>query len=157
MAALANNKTAAPSGALALGVGMTSFGLAYAALALTREVGSVPSIWPLNAVVVVVLLRAPRSVWWSLVLALILGNAAARLVNGDGIQPAALLSLANGMETLIAATFLNRSFTLRLSKWDGALRFIGVSILACVTSTTLASMTASCFQREKRHIFAGVH
>ena len=148
MAGFFTSRTATHQGALALalGIGTTSFLLAGAALALTRGSGSVSAIWPVNAVVLIVLLRTPRSAWWPAILALTLGSMAARLVNGDDVPQAAFLSLANGVEPLIAARFLNLGFQRRLSRWDGALRFIGVCLLACVASMTLAFAALSLLE-----------
>ena len=144
------------TGVLTLATGIGAFVVAAAILLLTRESGSVPSIWPLNAIALVILLRSPRTVWAPVVLAMVAGNAAAGVVTGETVGQAVLLALANAVETLIAASLLDRRFERRLSNRAGVARFIGVLSLACAASTLLAFMTLSLLGHDRPVAMSGL-
>jgi integral membrane sensor domain MASE1 len=84
-----------------MGFTVAVFAAAWFGIQLTRESGRIASIWFPNAVVVVVLLRAPRRRWPELILCGLLGNLGANLATGDASGLAALLSLCNTLEIII--------------------------------------------------------
>jgi PAS domain S-box-containing protein len=95
-------------GLAAIGVGCTVFVLALVNLQFTREVGRIASVWAPNAVVLAVLLRAPRPRWRLYLAAGYVGNFAANLTVGDSLAVAVALAACNSLETLLCAALIRR-------------------------------------------------
>jgi two-component sensor histidine kinase/integral membrane sensor domain MASE1 len=87
-------------------LGFAVFALAVASISLTSSSGRVAVVWPVNAIVLVTLMRSATRHWWRLLLAAVIGNVAANLVSGDAILTALALSASNTIEELICATWL---------------------------------------------------
>ncbi|WP_341503908.1 EAL domain-containing protein [Gallaecimonas sp. GXIMD4217] len=105
-----NNKDVARQHPFAapLCLAMLYFGLASLCIALSRQPGSVATVWLPNAVAVAIFFRLPFSQWPALGLVLIGANLAANLAFGDGAFFATQLALANLAEVLVGAWLLKR-------------------------------------------------
>src|ERR1700761_59290 len=75
---------------------------AGAGIVLTRETGRIAALWPANAVMFSVILRAGLGRWPVLALAGLAGNLVANLLAGDSWAIALLLGLCNQTEVLLA-------------------------------------------------------
>jgi PAS domain S-box-containing protein len=85
----------------AAGLGVLVFALAAASLSFTAGAGRVAAIWPANAVVVAVLLRARRDNLWRFGLLAMAGCIGANLFVGDRPSVAAAIASVNAFETLL--------------------------------------------------------
>lgn len=90
-----------------LAVAIATFLVALVCLAFTREVGRVAAVWPVNAIIVVALLRAPRRSWPSIIAAGITGIIAADRASGDPWLSALVLSSCNVVEIALCAALLH--------------------------------------------------
>ncbi|MDQ0465482.1 PAS domain S-box-containing protein [Caulobacter ginsengisoli] len=96
---------AAPLAGLALAVAV----LAWAGIALPREVGRTTPLWPANALVLAALLRTrDRRGWPALLAAGLAGNIAADLLSGDAVWLSLALSGCNTLEVGLGAWMLGR-------------------------------------------------
>ncbi len=92
----------APAAWLALGCAV----LALAAIHLSRQSGSVATVWFANALAIAVLATAPRQRWPLLALAVVTGNLGANLLVGDPLGLALSFVAANLAEVLVGALLL---------------------------------------------------
>ncbi|MFI4933481.1 MAG: MASE1 domain-containing protein [Caulobacterales bacterium] len=92
--------------AQAVMLGVTAFALAWVSLTITRQDGRVAAIWPMNAVVLVCLLRTDARRWPGLMIAALAGNLAADAGTGDALFSGVALSLANSLEVGLCAAGL---------------------------------------------------
>ncbi len=76
---------------------------AAASITLSRQPGSVANLWFANAVAMGFLATAPRRRWPGLLVAMVVGNLMANLLQGLPIDVALAFLPANGAETLLAA------------------------------------------------------
>ena len=113
-------------------------GLAHLSIFLTREAGRTAAIWPVNAIFLVLLMRAPRRQWPGLLGALFLGNTSANLMAGDHMAPAALFVVANIVEVLVVAYAMTWRHSVRFLRRSSIVRFASASVVACLISTLLA-------------------
>lgn len=123
-----------------IGLGSLAFALAYSTILFARDDGRIASIWPLNAVMLVVLMRWPRQLWAMPLVALGIGNILANLALGDDIVRAVLLSSANLIEVALAARLLVGKYTVRLARRSGFFRFLASGLIACLGSTAVAAI-----------------
>ncbi len=86
------------------------FALAFGAVALTRIYGRTASVWLANAVIVGMLMRAPRRQWPMLLAIAFAANLAANLANHDPWLRATLLALINIVESMLVIGLLRRHF-----------------------------------------------
>ncbi len=121
-------------------LGCLAFALAYSTILYARDDGRIASIWPLNAVMLVVLMRWPRRAWFLPLAALATGNVGANIALGDDVVRAALLASANLIEVWLAARLLVGRYTVRLTRRSGFVRFLSAALLACCVSTVLAML-----------------
>ncbi len=91
---------------LALAAGV--FVLAWLSIAFTRQSGRVAAIWPVNAIILVCLLRTDLKRWPELLAAGFIGNLGADLTSLDTPLSAVALSLCNAFEILLCAGTLRR-------------------------------------------------
>jgi diguanylate cyclase (GGDEF)-like protein/PAS domain S-box-containing protein len=84
-------------------------GMSWFVTDLARAAGSIPAIWPSGAIVLSILLTAPRREWAAYVLAGFLANAAVDRLSGEAVATAAFLALCDSVGIVIAATALRRS------------------------------------------------
>ncbi|MCY7398033.1 MAG: PAS domain S-box protein [Sphingomonas bacterium] len=122
------------------------FALAFGAVALTKLYDRPASVWLANAVIVGIVIRAPRSQWFALVAIAFLANLGANLANDDPLLRAASLSAINMVECMIVILLVGRSF--EQSSWfdDGAIigRFLlYAGVVGPLVSATLAAATLS--------------
>ncbi len=121
---------------IALAIG--SFWVSVTAIMLSRGAGEISAVWPVNAILLIIVLKWPRDRWPALFTCLMLGNFAANIVSGDGVLRGLLLTTANGLETFIAAWILvgkAKSSPVR----DLAMgRLFIAALTACAASTSIA-------------------
>ena len=122
-----------------LGLAALAFGLAWGAVLFSRDDGRIAALWPLNAFVVVVLLRRPRREWPLILSAMLAGNLSANFAVGDGVIRAVLLAGGNLSEVTVIAWFLGRQSRVRLSRRSGLFRFMRASIVGCGVSVVFAT------------------
>jgi signal transduction histidine kinase/DNA-binding response OmpR family regulator len=91
----------------------------YGAIELTTRVDRVAIIWVANGYLLSAIYRAPRFQWPIYLGVGYLANVAANLATGDTFLFAALLSLCNTAEVLVAATLLRRNFSTALDLLHG--------------------------------------
>ena len=115
-----------------------AWGLAHLSIVLTREAGRTAAIWPVNAVFLVLLMRAPRREWPGLLAALFVGNVSANLMAGDDFAPASLFVTANVVEILVVAFAMTWRRSVRFMRRASIVRFASASIVACLISTLIA-------------------
>lgn len=125
---------------VAIGLVFLAFLLAYSPVLFARDHGRIASIWPLNAVMLAVLMRWPHRLWAISLVALGLGNVGANLAVGDDLVRAVLLTSANLVEVTLAAGVLVGRYTVRLTRRSGFLRFLFAATLACLVSTAVATI-----------------
>lgn len=122
------------------------FALAFGAVALTKLHDRTASVWLANAVVVAIVIRAPRSQWFALVAIAFLANLGANLANDDPMLRAASLSAINMVECMIVILLLGRRFEQSSGFDDGAVvgRFLlYAGVVAPLASATLAAASLS--------------
>ncbi len=123
-----------------IALGCLAFGLTYATVLFARDDGRIASIWPLNAVMLVMLMRWPRRSWLLPLAALASGNIGANIALGDDVVRAILLASANLIEVWLAAGLLVGKYTVRLTRRSGFVRFLTAAMLACGASTLVATL-----------------
>ena len=84
------------------------FACGYAGIAFTREAGTVSIIWPSDAFVIAMLLRAERQRWPVMILAAFLASTFADFVAADPLGLAAALSACNTLGIVVAVTLTAR-------------------------------------------------
>jgi integral membrane sensor domain MASE1 len=109
-----------------LAVGAAVFACAWAGVALIEEVGRVAALWPANALVLAILLRASRVRWTRFLLAGFAGNVLGDLAAGDTIVVALGLSACNAIETLLAAWIAERLAGRRIELTRGRSIFVSM-------------------------------
>ncbi|KCZ92649.1 ATP-binding protein [Hyphomonas johnsonii] len=117
---------------------LASCSLSAGAVLLTRGTGDVAAVWPVNAILLVVVLKWPRAEWPSLFGCLILGNLLANFLIGDPWLRCVILAGANSLEVLIVALIMTRNFKPRITSKAGIIRLCAASLIACSVSTPLA-------------------
>ena len=122
-------------------LGLLAFAVAYCAIFFTRASGRTASIWPLNAIFLVMVLRSPRASWPGLLAALFVGNTAANVSSGDPVVRAAMFVAANLVEILIVSFAMTRRGSVRLLRRASIIRFAKASLIGCAASTTIAALT----------------
>ncbi|WP_226638079.1 ATP-binding protein [Brevundimonas poindexterae] len=115
-----------------------AWGLAHLSITLTREAGRTAAIWPVNAVFLVLLLRAPRREWSGILGALLVGNSAANVMAGDDLVTGSLFVVANLVEILVVAFAMTWRRSVRLLRRSSIVRFVAATIVACMISTLIA-------------------
>ncbi|HLZ76409.1 ATP-binding protein [Phenylobacterium sp.] len=87
---------------------MTVFLLALASIHFGREVGRIAAIWPVNALLLVALLRSRGAAWMRYLAAGLVGGLAADLVIGDSLTTAVGLTACNLAEAGVCAALIRR-------------------------------------------------
>ncbi|QUD89804.1 hybrid sensor histidine kinase/response regulator [Phenylobacterium montanum] len=93
---------------LTAGVTAAVFGLSLMSLVARQDFGRLAAIWPANAVVTAVLLRAPKRLWPQVLAASLVGNVAAKLIIGSHFIPSFVLPISNSVEIWICAEIVRR-------------------------------------------------
>ncbi|MEH6695297.1 MAG: ATP-binding protein [Hyphomonas sp.] len=115
-----------------------SFEVAAASILLTRGSGDVSAVWPVNAIMLVVVLMWQKSRWPSIFGCIILGYMAANVYVGDPLLRGVFLTVANSLEILIVALMLHEIPRDHLARPAGIMKLILASAIACAVSTTIA-------------------
>ncbi len=92
----------------ALGTGVAVFILAWLCHSIDAATIGIPAVWPVNAIVVAGLLRAPPRQWLLICLGGLIGNLFGDVVSGDRWLAAANLSICNTVEIAICSVALLR-------------------------------------------------
>lgn len=112
--------------------------VAVVSFILTRETGRTAAIWPVNAIFLVLVMRAPQREWAGLLAALFAGNTVANLIAGDPALRAAMFTVANICEILIVAVAMTWRGSVRLLRRSSIIRFAAACLVACIVSTLIA-------------------
>jgi len=107
-------------------------------VALARGTGDVAAVWPVNAILLIVVLRWPKAKWPALFACLFIGYILANVVIGDPWVRSLILTMANSLEVLIVALILSRNSAPNITRKSGILRLFAASLIACSTSTPIA-------------------
>jgi PAS domain S-box-containing protein len=126
-----------------LGFGLCVFGLAWLATHIGSGAGAgVAAVWPVDAVVLVALLRRPRQQWLGLLLVAILSETATSLIPLTDWRAQLGLALCDALESVVAAAalvwILGRDID--LSKRRHLVTFGAVALAASFVSGLPASM-----------------
>lgn len=134
-----------PTLAVAAGLGLAFFALAWLGILMTREFGRIAAVWLANGIAVAVVLRSPRASLPWLLGAVGLGNLAANLAIGDPLDRALLLTAANLVEIGIVVALVRPAFHPDSPFDQGAIigRFMG----AALVGSTLAALLAAILLR----------
>lgn len=114
------------------------FALAIAAIQLTRGDGRIAAVWPVNAVLLVILLKHNNREWASLLLSFSGGLICANLSAGDSLPRAFWFTTANIAEILTIALIVTHRRRARMISTRGISLFVAATIVGCVISTGLA-------------------
>ena len=112
--------------------------LSMGAILLTRGTGDVAAVWPVNAILLIVVLKWPKAEWPSLFGCLFIGTLLANVVIGDPWVRSLILAIANSLEVLIVALILSQHSAPNITRKSGILRLFAASLVACSISTPIA-------------------
>ncbi len=131
-------------------IAVTCFALATLSIGFTQEVGRVAAIWPMNALVLAIVLRHARRSWPAILMATAAGNLAAALWTGDTLPLALVLTAGNIAEILLCAAVLHRVHEpVDITKSAHLLRFVAVAgVAAPALSATLAAIALTTLKGE---------
>src|SRR5574343_897501 len=132
--------------AACLGLGALYLALALLSLELSRQPGSIASIWYPNAVAAAFLVAAPGSRWPALLLTLALVNPLANSLWGDGLLASLAFVPANLAEVVLAAWLLRRlglASTAQLSAAQVMRWLLFGGVLPQLVGATLGALTLS--------------
>lgn len=99
-----------PTAWLIVAVFAAAFALAWTSIALAPSDARAAIIWPVNGVMLALMLRRSPARWPGLALAITLGTSAAYWATGAALTLALLLGLFSSAELLLASHILYRSF-----------------------------------------------
>jgi diguanylate cyclase (GGDEF)-like protein/PAS domain S-box-containing protein len=88
--------------------GLVCFLLTVLALFLSRQPGSIATLWYINGLTVALLLHQPPGQWWAWLLAAAAANLAGHLLFGDSIGQALLFLPPNLLEVMLGTAVLYR-------------------------------------------------
>ena len=123
----------------AIGIGLAVFALASIAIEFTRGSGRIATIWPINAILIVLVLKSHPKIWFSLLFAMSGALLAANLYAGDGIIRAAILSLANVAEVCCVCFAFHKRRSIRFISLAGIAVLIIGALIGCLLSSVLAA------------------
>ena len=114
-----------------------AFVLTAGAIIFTRGTGDIAAVWPVNAVLLITLLKSRRAHWPSLFLWFGLGEFSAHLLIGHMRAEALLVLLGHSMEVLIAALIVGRHPASGLISTARVTRLFVGGLLGCLASTAI--------------------
>ena len=117
--------------------------IAALSIEYTRGTERIAAVWPVNAVLVVTLLRHARQTWPALLGAMGAGMFCANLAAGDPVLRAAWLLLANLVEVLSVCLLFTFRRRRNLLTTTGLLAFAGAAVAGCFLSVSLALLGLS--------------
>jgi PAS domain S-box-containing protein len=123
-----------------VGVGILVFIVAAVMIELTRGAGRVAAIWPVNAILIVLLLKSPRRRWIPLLSAMMVALVLANIYSGDSILRASILALANVPEVCCVAFIFNYQRKTRFISLAGISTLIVAAFAGCVMSSLIAAL-----------------
>lgn len=121
------------------------FALATLAIEFTREQGRIAAIWPVNGVVVAIMLWRSKSAWPFILAALFGALFATNLMIGDAPLLAALLTVANTVEVFLVSQIFRLGRRFRLLSQLGLVKLIGAAAVGSLVSTALAVLGLAQF------------
>lgn len=118
-----------------------TFLLAYACLYVPRGASRVSPIWIANGLLLTILLRSPRSLWFGIVAAGFLGDLAANFASGDTPLGAFGLAVANSLEFSAAAFGMEWVAGRRpdMTRPSVLIKFGAVAMASCIVSAIVAA------------------
>ncbi len=116
--------------------------LAWTSLALTRSGGNVAALWISNGVIAGLLVRRNRSAWPYILLAGACGELAARLIQGDELQFAAILVAVNVLEVRLVSGAI-RHFVPDPGDRDELVRLSWVCTMSTLVACAVSAVAAS--------------
>ncbi len=129
-----------------LAVFAVSVVLVFLSHEFTRQAGRVASIWPLNAVLLAILMQQPASRWAAILATAAVGNLGVNAALGDSMLVGPFLTGANVVEVLTCAILLRRpDHHFDITRTSDLLRFVAVAggfapaVSATIAATALAS------------------
>ncbi|HEX4180995.1 MAG TPA: ATP-binding protein [Caulobacteraceae bacterium] len=125
-----------------IGLGAAVLLLAVGSLAFAREVGQIAAVWPVNALVVAVLLRSPRSSWPRWLAAAVIGIAAANVTATDNVLWAMVVMGCNGFEIILCAGLMRRfaGSDIDLTRQKQLLLFWLIACVSPIVSAIVAAL-----------------
>ena len=124
----------------ALAVSILAYVIAVAAIEFTRGAGQIATIWPINAILIALLLKSHRSNWLSLLVATGMGLFAANLTSGNDIPRSAILTLANLAEICCVLYVFERVPSVRFFSLPGISVLVAGATIGCAISAGLAAI-----------------
>ena len=120
------------------------FIFAFGAVALTKVDDRTSSVWLANAIIIAIVIRAPRAQWFALLAIAFCANFGANLANDDPVLRGVLLAAINVIESMIVIMLMGRRF--EQSSWfgDGTViaRFLlYAGVVGPLAAATLAAAT----------------
>lgn len=112
--------------------------LASFAIELTREQGRIAAVWPVNAVVLAVMIGRSRREWPPIVVSLLVALFTVNVSIGDDVVRAGWLASANALEAILVALLFNFRKTPKLISQLGILKLLIAAAIGCFASTAIA-------------------
>tara|TARA_R110000765_G_scaffold6726_18_gene21422 strand:- start:30723 stop:33794 length:3072 start_codon:yes stop_codon:yes gene_type:complete len=109
----------------------------------TRGAGRVAAIWPVNAILIVLLLKIPRKNWASLLISMVAALFLANHFAGDDMLRAAVLALANLTEVCCVAYIFTNRRKIRFISLAGMSTLVVGAFVGCLLSSFVAGMGLS--------------
>ena len=126
-----------------IGVGILVFIVAATMIEFTRGAGRVAAIWPVNAILIVLLLKIPRKNWASLLISMVAALFLANHFAGDDMLRAAVLALANLTEVCCVAYIFTNRRKIRFISLAGMSTLVVGAFVGCLLSSFVAGMGLS--------------
>ena len=126
-----------------IGVGILVFIVAATMIEFTRGAGRVAAIWPVNAILIVLLLKVPRKSWASLLISMVAALFLANHFAGDDMLRAAVLALANLTEVCCVAYIFTNRRKIRFISLAGMSTLVVGAFVGCLLSSFIAGMGLS--------------
>ena len=126
-----------------IGVGILVFIVAATMIEFTRGAGRVAAIWPVNAMLIVLLLKIPRKSWASLLISMVAALFLANHFAGDDMLRAAVLALANLTEVCCVAYIFTNRRKIRFISLAGMSTLVVGAFVGCLLSSFVAGMGLS--------------
>ena len=120
-------------------IGVLAFALAVAAIEFTRGTGRIAAVWPVNAMLIVVMLRHQRNEWYSLTGFMAVAIFCANIYSGDTPPRAALLMTANLLEIGIVSAIVSQRKRIRLISLAGMTTLTLGAVVGCGASALIAT------------------
>lgn len=124
-------------------VGVAVFIVAYLMIRFTQGSGRVAAVWPVNAMLIVLLLKFNQKHWVSTLVTMVTALFLANALTGDNLIRASLLSLANVSEVCCVAFLLIGRRGIRFISLAGISTLIVGAFLGSLVSSLVAGFALS--------------